>query len=68
MATGECNVVVAAAEVLVTNEARIAALERLVGKQALSWSSSKGELSPDTRRKARLHAPTHRWDTRSPAS
>jgi len=46
----------AAAELLTDYEARIAALERLVGRQALEIElSQRGLHAPDPRGKARLH-------------
>lgn len=52
---GEFDDDASTAELLATYEARIAALERLVGKQALELSFVKGGASPDPRREARLH-------------
>ena len=47
---------VAAAEMLGAHEARIAALERLVGRQALEIElSQKGVCAPEPRREARPH-------------
>ena len=47
---------VAAAEMLGAYEARIAALERLVGRQALEIElSQKGVCAPDPRQEAHLH-------------
>ena len=53
----------AAADLVQAYEARIAALERLVGKQALELEFLRGRNAPDGRREARLHprssAPWH---------
>lgn len=46
---------VARADMLTTYEAKIAALERLVGRQALEIEFLKGPYAPDPRREARLH-------------
>lgn len=52
---GEFDDDVAAAELLATYEARIAALERLVGKQALNLAFVKEGSPADPCRQSRLH-------------